>query len=160
MKYFSTLLSFVILLFSGCHTKPKGFSLIYTMESVGNYKISIEIDKDKNFTVRQQNKFFDNLAGKERINTSEGLMTGAEHAELTELITQSRLFKMKDTYGFDQDVDLDDPLGGLIYQLTFSEGKKTKYISIRTNQNDKFPQPFLDLISFLNSFISKNATNF
>ena len=157
MKYISTLLPFLILLFSGCHSKPEEFTLIYTMESTGNYKISIEIDKDKNFTVRQQNIFFDNLAGKEQINTAEGKMIDEDHAELTELIYRSRLFNMEDAYGFKQNVDLDDPFGGFIYQLTYTEGKKTKYISIRTNETDRFPEPFLQLINFLSNYMSKHA---
>ena len=158
MKYFSTFLFFLLLLQYGCTTPPEDFSLIYTMESVGNYKISIEIDKDKNFTVRQQNVFFDTFAGEERINTSEGKMTDEEHAGLTELIFQSRLFRMKDDYGFGQDVDLDDPPGGLIYQISYTEGKKSKYISIRSNRNDTFPETFLQLLRFLSNYASKKSS--
>jgi len=159
MKYFLAFPFFLMLLLAGCHSKPEDFSLVYTMESVNNYRISIEIDKDKKFTVRQQNIFFDTFAGKDQINTSEGQMTGEEHAALTELIYRSRLFKMKDAYGFKQNVDPDDPLGGFIYQLTYTEGKKTKYISIRTNKTDRFPEPFLQLISFLNKYISNNVSD-
>ena len=154
MKYSATILFFIMILIAGCDTIPEEFSIIYSMESAGNYKISIEIDKDKNYSVRQQNMFFDFQAGKERINTSEGKLSDDEYAALAELIFRSRLFKMKDAYGFEQEANLDNPLDGFIYQLSYTEGKKTKYISIRSNSNDSFPEPFLQLLRFLSSFAS------
>ena len=157
MKYFSTHLFLLILLLAGCRATPEEFTLVYSMESMSNYKMSIEIDKDKNYSIRKQNIFFDSYARKERINTSEGKMTDEEYAILTKLIARSRLFRMKDAYGFGQEIDPDNPFDGLIYQLTYTKGKKTKYISIRTNPKDSFPEPFRQLIRFLSNYISKNS---
>ena len=156
MKYSATILFFIMILIAGCDTIPEEFSIIYSMESAGNYKISIEIDKDKNYSVRQQNMFFDFQAGKERINTSEGKLSDDEYAALAELIFRSRLFKMKDAYGFEQDANPDDPFNDFIYQLTYSEGGKTKYISIRSNPKDTYSKSFLQLVSFLSRYASEH----
>ena len=114
----------------------------------------IEIMKDKTYQIRQQNIFFDIHAGRERINTSEGTLTEDEYAELSKLVASSRLFKMKDTYGFDKESNPDNPYDDVLYQLICTEGKKTKYISIRSNENDRFSEPFLQLIRFLNRKMS------
>lgn len=159
MKYFSTPALFLLLLLAGCHTKPKEFTLSYIVESIGIYKFSIEIDKDKNYRIQQQNIFFDAIAKKEQINTSQGQMTDEEYDQLSKLIAGNRLFKMKDTYGFDQETDSDDPLNNLVYQLIYTEGEKTKYISIRSNPTDRYPEVFLQLIRFLGTYISAHSPN-
>ena len=155
MKNISTLVLFLMLLLAGCSTKPKDFQLIFTIESIESYKISIEINQDKSFLIQQQNLFFDAHANKERINTSQGKMTDEEFAELQELIAESRLFKMKDAYGFNGEADgLDSLFGNLMYQIYYKEGKKAKYISIRPNPSDTYPEKFPMLLNFLNSYIS------
>ena len=146
-----------MLLLAGCQTKPEDFSLTYTMETVGNYKSSIEIGKDKSYRIRQQNLFFDVHAGKERINTSEGQLTDEEYALLSELVAGSRLFKMKNEYGFNQTPNPNNPLEGLVYQITYTKGKKTKYISIRLDPNDIYSENFIQLLRFLSNFVSHHA---
>lgn len=144
-----------MLLPAGCNTKPEEFtSLSFTMETVGIYKSSIEISKDKSYQIKQQNIFFDYYAGKERINTSQGYLSDEEFAELSELIIRSRLFKMKDAYGFDQEADTNNPISDVIYQLTYTEGKKIKYISIRDNPGNRYSENFLQLLRFLNRYMS------
>ena len=154
MKYISTFLVFLSFIFAGCNTQPpQDFTLVFTMESILIYKVSIKIDKDKTYRISQQNMLFD--SNPEDINKIfEGTMTDEEHSELSELIMQSRLFRMKNSYGFDKEPDTQNPLDGLIYQLSFTQGKKTKYISIRVNAKDTYPETFLRLIGFLNDYIS------
>lgn len=127
------------------------------METVGSYKMSFELKKDKTYQIRQQNIYFDQYARENRINTSEGKLSDEEFDQLSELIFASRLLKMNDAYGFDQEPDPDNPFGDLIYQIIYKEGRKTKYISIRSNEKDKFPEPFLQLLRFLSNCISKHA---
>ena len=147
-----------MLLFSGCQPKPKDFTaLSFNVESIGNYKFSIEIREDKSYHIRQQNIFFDTFAGREQINTAEGQMSVEEYDRLSELVARSRLFRMKDEYGFDKIPDPDNPLDGLIYQLVYTEGKKIKYISIRVISTDRYPDNFLQLLRFLSNYISEHS---
>lgn len=157
MKYFSTPALLLMLLLAGCSTKPKEFALIYTMESELNYRISLEIGKDKSYQIRQQNLFFDSHARRAQINTSEGQMTDEEYDQLSELIAGSQLFKMKNEYGFNKGANPDNPLEGLTYQITYTAGRKTKYISIRVDPNDRYPENFLQLLRFLSNFQSQHA---
>jgi len=157
MKYFATPALLLMLLLAGCSTEPEEFTLIYTMESAQNYKISIEIGKDKSYQIRQQNLFFDSHAGKAQINTSDGQMSDEDHALLTELVAGSRLFRMKNEYGFEQKPNPNNPLEGLIYQLTYTQGKKTKYISVRVDPSHRYPDNFLQLLRFLSNYTSQNA---
>jgi len=159
MKYILPATALLLMfLFSGCNRQPEQFALTYTMESAENYKMSIEIDKDRRYLIRQQNIFFDKYAGIERINTSEGQMTDEEYDQLSELVSVSRLFKMKDAYGFKQESDPDNPFDGFIYQIIFTEGKKTKYISIRDNPTNRFPDTFLQLLRFLSNYMSDHSS--
>ena len=138
-----------ILLFSGCRTAPTDFTLSFTVESIGIYKLSIEINADKSYRTYQQNLYLDAHANTEQINTAQGIMTDEEFAELTKLIAGSRLFKLKDSYGFDKEPDELDPFSNVIYQLHYAEGRKVKNITMRPNATDLFPKQFLGLIQFL-----------
>jgi len=159
MKYTLTSVLFLLLLLTGCQTKPKEFiTLSLSVETVGVYKFSIEINNDKSYQIRKQNIFFDKIAKEERINTSQGYLTDDEFEQLTKLIAASRLFKMKDAYGFNQGPNPDNPLEEIISQLIYTEGTKTKYISIRSNSNDRYSEKFLQLIRFLSNYISEHST--
>jgi len=149
MKKFLSLVFFFLFLLTGCHTEPKHFTLMFTLESIGNYRISIEINDSKNYQIKQQNLYFDVHARREQINTSQGILSDEEFAELKKLIAGSRLFKMKDAYGFDQENDDLDPLNDLIYQLQYTEGRKTKNITLRPASQDKYSEQFLQLIALL-----------
>jgi len=159
MKYFATPALLLMLLLSGCHTKPKEFTLAYTMESVGNYKSSIEIGKDKSYLIRQQNIFFDTHAGRERVNTSEGYLTDEEYNHLSELVAGSRLFRMKDTYGFEMKPDPANPFNGFVFQIIYTAGKKTKYISIQSDAADFYSDNFLQLLRFLSDYMSDHFSH-
>ena len=159
MKYTLASVLFLLLLLTGCQTKPKEFiTLSLSVETVGIYKFSIEINNDKTYQIRKQNIFFDKIAKEERINTSQGYLTDEEFDHLSELITASRLFKMKDDYGFDQEPNPDNLYDDLIYQLIYTEGTKTKYISIRSNSSDRYSKKFLQLLRFLSNYLSEHST--
>ncbi|MCL1932534.1 MAG: hypothetical protein FWF53_01785 [Candidatus Azobacteroides sp.] len=153
MKNLSILL-LPILLLAGCTTNPKDFKLIFTMESINAYKLSIEISNDKSYRIRQQNLFFDAYVKKEQINSAEGKLTDEEFSELTKRITDSRLFTMKNTYGFSNKDDSKDPLESLIYQIDYTEGSKSKFILIHPNPDDAYPGNLSKLINFLSNYTS------
>jgi len=144
-------LFFMTLLFVGCQTEPRDFTLSFTIESINTYKISMTINPDKSYHIQQQNMFLDAYAGKEQINTSQGTLTDEAYTELKELITASRLFKMKDSYGFDKKSDDSDALSEIIYQIGYTENRKTKNITMRHGAKDNYPQPFLQMIRLLTS---------
>ena len=154
MKNFTIQFLFLTLLLTGCTSKPKDFALSFTLESIDVYKLSIEINPDKSYLIHQQNVYFDRFANQERINTSQGVMSDEEYAELKELIAGSRLFRMKDSYGFDKEPEVMNPFSDFIYQLRYTQGRKTKFITLRPNSNDKFPAQFNQLIQFLAQYTS------
>ena len=149
MRTLSSKLLFLALLLTGCSSEPKDFTLTFTMESLQNYKYSIEIASDKSYHTQQQNLYLDAHANTQQINTFKGTLTDEQFDNLTKLIAASRLFNMKDTYGFDQEPDHLDTFGNVISQLNYTEGKKVKNITIRLNSKDLFPKQFLELMNFL-----------
>jgi len=158
MKTFSIQILLLALLLAGCktNTEPKNFNLVFRIESLSAYKISMEIKDDKTYSINQQNKYFDSFAGKARPNTAQGRLTDGEFAELTNLLAQSPLFKMKDNYGFDEKNSPNDPYDGLIYYLTYTEGDKTKFITIQPNGAHSYPGKFPQLIKFLSDYTSRH----
>jgi len=157
MKTFSVQFLFLILLLSGCTTTPKNFKLIFTMESIKVYKASIELNSDKSYQILQQNLFFDAHAGEERVNKTEGKLTDEEFDELTKRIADSRLFKMKNVYGFNKKESNNDPLEGLLYRLDYTEENKIKYILIHPNPADAYPKGVSQLINFLSNCIAEHS---
>ena len=155
MKTYPFHLLFLTLLLSGCHSEPKDFTLSFTLESLEIYKLSIEINPDKSYHIQQQNLYLDTHANTQQINTSQGLMTDEEYDELKELIAGSHLFKLKDSYGFDKEPDENNPFANLTYQLTYTQGRKVKYITQRPNTTDQFPAKYIELIQFLIRYSSK-----
>ena len=159
MKNISISLLLLALLFTGgCKTAPKEFKLVFTMESMNIYKLSVEINNDKSYHIQQQNQFFDTFAKKGQINHSDGKLSDEEYNELIRLIGGNWLFNMKDTYGFSSSSDSvksPSPLGNLFYHLDYTENNKSKYILIRPNlSSDDNPKDLLRLIKFLNDFSS------
>ena len=153
MKTYSIQLLLLALLLAGCKTEPKNFNLLFKMESLGAYKVWLEINSDKSYSIKQQDLVFDGHAKKTRLNKAQGVLTDEEFAKFTDLLTHSPLLKMKDAYGFDEDSP-NDPFVGLIYYLTYTEGSKTKYISLQPKPNISFPGKFSQLINFLINYSS------
>jgi hypothetical protein len=122
------------------------------MESIQNYKASIEISHDKSYSIQQQNIFFDTFAGKEQINTAQGKMTDEAFAELTSLLAHTPIFKMKNVYGFEKKEG--NPFDDMLYQLKYTEGNKSKTILIRPNPANSYSGQFPKLLSFMSNYIS------
>lgn len=151
MKKLPIKILFLALLITGCGTKSDDFTLSFTMESIDTYRLSIAISQNRTYIIQQQNLLFDAFAGKEQINTSQRTLNEEEFSELKSLIAASRLFKMKDSYGFNKEPDDSDPFSDMIYQINYTENHKTKNITIRVDSKDLYPEKFLQLIQFLTS---------
>jgi len=154
MKNISIPLLLLVLLFTGCKSNAKDFNLTFKMESINIYKFSIEII-NKKYSIQQENMFFDMHAKKQQINSAKGKLSSREFDYLTQLITDSRLFEMEDTYGFDQNENsTKDLLGGILYQLSYTEEGKTKYIMIHPKLSNSYPENLGRLINYLSNFSS------
>jgi hypothetical protein len=145
---------FLLFLLAGCQSELKEFEFSFTIENISSYKISLEIDHEKNYCIQEQNIFFDLQEKRENIKTRTGKLTNDELTEFKTLISRSRLFNMKNSYGFEQDSNPNDPLSNLIYQISYTVSGRTKYISIRPNETNKYSGNFLILLTCLNKFIS------
>lgn len=127
------------------------------MESAKIYKLTIEMNSDKSYHIKQQNLFLDAHAEKAQIHSSDGNLSDEEFNQLTGLIANSRIFHLNDTYGFKiKNVPTENPLNGTIYHLNYTEGKKEKYILIQPNPLDTYPKNAALLIQFLNNFASNH----
>jgi hypothetical protein len=146
---------FLLFLLAGCRqSELKEFEFSFTIENISSYKITLDIDYEKNYSIQEQNIFFDLQEKRENIKTHTGKLTNDEWAEFKTLISRSRLFNMKDSYGFEHNPNPSDPLSNLIYQINYTVDGKTKYISIRPNDTNKYSGNFLKFITYLNKFIS------
>ena len=158
MKKISILFLLPVLFLAGCTTTtPKDFNIVFTMESIRSYKQTIEIGSDKSYSIRQRDMYFDSYAQKSQINTAQGKLTDEEYAELTKLVADSRIFNMKDVYGFQKtDSTTAAPFEGIMYQLKYTEGNKTKTILIRPNKDNTYPGKFPQLLQFLGAYLSEH----
>jgi hypothetical protein len=148
----NAILLFILFLLCGC--SDDSFTIAFTMESVDNYRASVIIDKDAACTVSRQNIYLDKQSDSENISVSSGQLTAEEYSQLKKLIAQSRLFSLKDAYGFDQPAAAANPLDNILYQITYTRGKNVKNISIRPAPANTFPEKFPELIRFLSNCIS------
>lgn len=153
-RFFFVALSFFLigLAFVACKQEPQSFLFAYTMESVGNYKLKVLFDSDKNYKIEEYNYFMDNQANKRDPKIKEGVLTDEDFAQIKAAIFEAGLLKMKDAYGFDDDKS--SALGEVIYQIYFSCDGKEKHITIDGGKDLKFPLPFLKLIDRTNDFLN------
>lgn len=151
-----TILSLMLICLCACENKKelKDFSFTYSMESVDNYKMMVTFDSKKNYKLEEYNYFFDNFAKKKEPRIKEGTLTDKEFKQIQSLIVDSKLFEMKDSYGFEKDYNRD--LGDIMYQISFNAGGKDKYISIRSTEYQPFSTQFVGLIGYINKFINSH----
>ena len=147
-------LFFACVLLTGCRSEPKEFSYTFIMESIDAYKLTLTIDHRRQFTIEEQNFFFDRHANHYNPVRKEGNMNKTDFKEFKKLLTNSNLFEMLDDYGFD--VEEDQALHDIIYQIHYKTDGQDKFISIRLDDSTQFPGAFIKLIEYTNSFINKN----
>lgn len=142
---------FLILAVSGCGKRLDSFTFTYTMESVGNYKMTLTVGSDKAYRIEELNYFQAKHTGKLIPKITEGSLADDELDSFSRLLAATDFFSMKDNYGFDKDA----PSLNIMYQISLQTGGKEKYISIRNAETGQFPVPFLQLLDYINAFISK-----
>ena len=148
------LLFFITTLLTGCSSEPKEFSYTFTMESVDAYKISLTIDHNKQYTIEEQQVFFDRRSNSYNPIIKKGVLNEDDFIKFNKLLSSCNLYKMKDSYGFEDEKD--QALHDVLYYIIYKADNKEKYITIRLDKSTKFPASFTQLIDFTNNFMNKN----
>ena len=116
------------------------------MESVDNYKLMVLFDSDKTFRIEEYNYYMDNFAKKRDPKIMEGTLTDEEFASLKPILQKCNFFKMKDSYGFEEETNRD--LGDIMYQVSFTTEGKEKFISIRNSDTGQIFRFFREVDRF------------
>lgn len=153
MKINGLLLLFACILLVGCHSEPKEFTYTFTMESADAYKLSLTIDQNKRYTLQEQYIFFDRRANQANPKLKEGSLSEEEFSEFKKQLSESKLFNMQDSYGFDKEED--QAIHDVLYHIIYKADGKEKFISIQLDDSNQFPLAFVKLIEWTNSFISQ-----
>ncbi|MDR2533687.1 MAG: hypothetical protein LBC81_02765 [Tannerellaceae bacterium] len=146
------LLSFLLI---GCSTPPTDYTLVFTLESVSNYKLTIEIDSRRNYTLRRQNLYFDAHSNSENVYTATGSLTSSDASTIEQLIASAHIFRLNDSYGFDEDASSNNPFDDILYQIIYTERRRTKNITARFDPNLQYPKQLTALITFLSLYASE-----
>ncbi|SFS40953.1 hypothetical protein SAMN05216365_10548 [Porphyromonadaceae bacterium NLAE-zl-C104] len=145
----------VLLLFCsfGCDRSSglKDFTYRYSMESIGNFKVELQLNPDSTYQIGRYNYFFDKFKGKVRPYIKEGILTPDEFDRFAKLIKGSKLEKMDDAYGFDRKGDIDN---SIVYMIELRQDEQSKFVSVNANTDEHLPDGFNRLITFTGEFIS------
>lgn len=141
---------FVVLLF-GCNGKGgdngsshlKNYTYRFSMENSGNYKVDFQMNPDSTFQIEQQNYFFDRQAGTNTPHSKQGVLSAEEFSRLNQLVIESDIFGLDDSYGFDENSD-----NSIIYTVELHQGEKVKYVTINADTDHRFSNKFSELIAF------------
>lgn len=150
MTWLAVLGMSLILCVTSCKQEMKPFSFSYSVESVNNFKVMLSFDSDKHYKVERYNYFMDNFAHKKDPKILEGELTDEEYETLAHWIDKSDLFSMEDSYGFEQSAS--DSMGDIVYQISLVSGGKEKYISIRSQEGQRFSNAFIQLVRKITEF--------
>jgi len=154
MIVISTISTALVVLFAGCRKNLKEFSFSYSMESVENYKTVVSFDSKQTYKIETYNYYMDNHADKREPIIKEGTLTDEEYKTIKKLLTACNFSKMKDSYGFDKEPD--ESIGDIMYQIYFQTPEEGKFISIRSADSNKFPASFIELLKYINTFLSQH----
>jgi hypothetical protein len=154
-QYTLAILTLSAIILTGCSPTPTNYTIAFTLESIENYKMTLEIDAQRNYTLRRQNLYFDAHANRENIHVATGQLTPDDAAALDKLIAAARPFRLKDAYGFDQATDPNNPFDGILYQIIYTEKARTKSITVSINPNQQYPAKLTALLAFLGSYASE-----
>ena len=111
----------------------------------------------KTFRIEEYNYYMDNFAKKRDPKIMEGTLTDEEFASLKPILQKCNFFKMKDSYGFEEETNRD--LGDIMYQVSFTTEGKEKFISIRNSDTGQFSASFVKLIGFINTFLNNHKND-
>lgn len=127
---------------ASCTSTPTmgDFTYNYSMENVNNFKIEFELNADASFKITQYNYFFDNFEKAKKPISTEGILNNKEFSSFKELLQQSNLEDMEDSYGYDAETTSESDI---IYMIELKHADKTKYISINASGANTFPKNLL-----------------
>lgn len=151
VKVFLGILCVFCLVGCGNSSDLQDFTYTYSMESIHHFKVEFQLNPDSTYKIGRYNYFFDKYEGRARPLYKEGKLTWDEFDTFRELITGSRLEKMKDAYGFDQNGNTDN---SIVYILELKQGGKSKFVSVNAGANERFSTHFTRLIEFTGNFIN------
>ena len=143
----------LLVVFSGCTTTPplNDFTYTYSMENVNNFKIEFQLNSDATFKISQYNFFFDNFEKSKKPFTTEGTLESNEFSTFKQLLQQSNIHEMDDSYGFDENTASE---ADILYMIELKQDGKSKYVSINDNDANSFSEKFTELISYTTKIIS------
>jgi hypothetical protein len=149
----SIIITLFAIIITGCTSTPTmgDFTYSYSMENVNNFKIEFQLNPDASFKITQYNFFFDNFEKAKKPITTEGILNNEEFSSFKELLEQSNLEDMEDSYGYDAETTSESDI---IYMIELKHDDKTKYISINASGANTFPEKFTELIAYTNAIIS------
>ncbi len=144
-----------ILSVAGCRnsTGLRDFTYKYSMESVGNLKIELQLNPDSSYTIIQNNYFFDRFEKTSRPVKKEGMLSPQEFEKFRELISKSGINKMDDSYGFKENDNQDN---SIIYIIELRQGEESKFVTINAASPQNFSRAFTELIEYTNDYINAN----
>lgn len=144
----------ISLLACGCKKKQplRDFAFSYTMEIIQHYRVSFSFDSQKRFRTEIANHYMDKVENKRRPEIKAGRLTDEQFDRLKTLLEEADLPSMKEDYGFDKHTQASQDI---LVQLILTQGEEKKYISILYNREQRFPLPFVRLMSELNRFLKR-----
>lgn len=151
--------SFVILFITGCKEKTQRyeqFDFNYSLESIGAYTIDVNINSNKTYKITQNNLFMNRVQDDKPVYTYTGTLDEKSFKKIEDLISKANLLSMKDSYGFNDDPDANNK-SDLLIQIKLKTPDQEKFVSIRDDNQNKFDKSFLELINYLNGFITDHV---
>ncbi|HBL32866.1 MAG TPA: hypothetical protein DDZ96_03475 [Porphyromonadaceae bacterium] len=137
----------------GCTHSPETneFTYVYSMESVNNFKVEMQLNPDSTYKIGRYDYFFDKYEGKSKPAYKEGTLKADEFDAFRSLIQKSELARMKDAYGFEEGRNSDN---AVIYMIQLTQGGKTKFITVKAGSTE-FPEAFNRLVKFSGNFMNE-----
>lgn len=147
------LLSLLCLLSTSCRQLLNDFTFSYTVESVNNYKLVLTFNSDSTYQLEKYNYYMDNFERKRRPEIQKGRLTANEFESLKQKLEESKLFSMKDAYGFEENETRWSGSSAILHQVYIRADGKEKFVTCK--ESAKLPVSFIDLIQFVNTFLSE-----
>lgn len=137
----------------GCNedTGLTNYTYRYSVESINNFKVELQLNPDSTYQIGRHNYFFDRYKGESQPKYKRGLLTGTEFDTFTNLINRSGLEKMDDSYGFDHNATVENDL---VYMIELKQSETSKFVVVNAESNDPLPEKFDRLIVFTSDFIN------
>lgn len=143
----------ILISFIGCNgdTGLTNYTYRYSVESINNFKVELQLNPDSTYQIGWHNYFFDKYSGEAQPKYKSGVLTVAEFDTFTNLIDRSGLEKMDDSYGFDHNGTVENDL---VHMIELKQNETSKFVVVNAEANDPLPEKFDRLIVFTSNFIN------